>query len=438
LSKNSSTPTSSNDFKLSVAGGVNLIVTQPFCLFLFFLLGKKTLKYKRNMHLQLYCVMVILCIAAYRGTSIKVGVVSASSRGSTGSGTCATTAASNVTDGEPAGAKKFTVSATDCCDYCASVPSCTAAVFASYYCAPFSSVVSTGPAAAATIVTIATTTTSTTTTAVPTTTTTTAAPTTTTAAPATPVPFTPVPQRGTTSFAYLTTCPEALNCGISIYACTSIVVQLNTCSYNAQNGGYMLAQNFSNAITLTEYKAESAGCDDRNAIVKAANFPLQCSFNNEGNSVVGFVQTIDEGLNSGKYDVYQDTFYEDVCSSFSGALSFNTTTGTCIEAAPQTPVPGAASSSSSTSSSSSSTSKSSGGGPFVPINPLVGAAQKVFCVGNSEMLGMVIFAYPTLSACAQNMPVVGMSMIANTCFSTMYNAGHYTYNSCRQAAASRR
>jgi hypothetical protein len=94
----------------------------------------------------------------------------------------------------------------------------------------------------------------------------------------------------------------------------------------------MLAQNFSNAITLTEYKPESAGCDDRNAIVKAANFPLQCSFNNEGNSVVGFVQTIDEGLNSGKYDVYQDTFYEDVCSSFSGALSFNTTTGTCIEA----------------------------------------------------------------------------------------------------------
>jgi hypothetical protein len=74
----------------------------------------------------------------------------------------------------------------------------------------------------------------------------------------------------------------------------------------------------------------------------------------------------------------------------------------------------------------------------VPINPLVGAAQKVFCVGNSEMMGMVIFAYPTLSACAQNMPVVGMSMIANTCFSTMYNAGLYTYNSCRQAAATRR
>ncbi|CUE74193.1 transmembrane protein, putative [Bodo saltans] len=341
---------------------------------------------------------------------------------------CVATSSVNITSGVTAGVRKFMVSASDCCNYCATLPACTAAVFSSYYCAPYATVESTGPASTCTTLTVATTSTTTTTTQAPTTTTTMAPPTTTTttAAPITPVPFTPVPQRGSAPFAFLVTCPGALTCGVSIYSCISIVLPLNTCAFDASNGRYLLAQNFSNDITVTEYSSD--GCE-HGTVLKRANFPSECTYNNEGNSVLGFVETIDEGQQNDAYDVTQENFFESVCAS-NGAQTFSTTSGTCIEATPQTPAPGSGGSSSSSAQSSSSSATASSGG-FEPLNPLVGAAQKVFCVGDTSIMGMVIFAYPTLSACNANMPVVGVSMLANTCFTTMLNSGEiYTFDSC--------
>jgi hypothetical protein len=126
---------------------------------------------------------------------------------------CGVTVSTNVTAGVVIGPRKFTVSATDCCNFCTETPLCIGAVFSNYYCSMFSELTAVESSSTCTLLRVQTQ-------APPTT----AAPTPT---PTTPAPAPLGPPKG---FALLTQCKVSTSCQrVMDPTCVTEVIPIDSC-----------------------------------------------------------------------------------------------------------------------------------------------------------------------------------------------------------------
>lgn len=127
-----------------------------------------------------------------------------------------------------------------------------------------------------------------------------------------------------------------------------------------------------------------------------------------GNAIVAFVESVDFEGQLAKYNVGMVEYDDNVCD-MNGQTIFSGSSGQCMDNI-------------SSSASSSASSSGSDGGCIA------------FCVG-LDPTALVVFSYPTMSACYERQPVAGFAGPAGTC----YNPGSYNYfyNTCESVGNQR-
>lgn len=266
----------------------------------------------------------------------------------------------NVSSGTICGARKFVVSYEDCCDYCIADANCRTAVFASYYCTPYSFVSATEASSTALMLSAAT------------------------------LPPTPPPTHShPTDWIVLTECAVSTQCSrAEDYSCQSQVTPANRCAFDPKSSRYVLAESSENGFRRSEFLNETCGGPPSSQTF----FPLVCSWSSNDH-VNRWGHSFPWVNQSGQFSVVAYECNNALCQS-SCSTAFEFSSGTCTR----------------WDRGGSSSSVASFSGSFYP------QTDHVLAVCFNGTSSIATFSFSSSAQCEADEPVVGYALPTNVCY----------------------